>query len=94
VQEIAALGRCSAKTCRRAIDAGRLVAFKTAGRLLIREEDARAWIESRPVHPDRLPLPARPRAVKRSRSAAKGSFADLMRIDSAVGGRQTRRPLS
>ncbi len=94
VREVAALARCAQKTCRRAIDAGRLAAFKPAGRLLIRAEDARAWIE-RPVHPDRLMLPARPRAVKRPQSAAaKGSFADLMRIDAAVGGRQTRRPLS
>lgn len=47
VQEAAELARCEHKTIRRAIHAGLLPASKPAGRLLIRADHARAWIEGR-----------------------------------------------
>jgi excisionase family DNA binding protein len=48
VNEAAEAARCHHNTIRRAIDAGHLVAFRPAGRILIREEDLRAWIERAP----------------------------------------------
>jgi excisionase family DNA binding protein len=49
VQEVAELARCGHKAVRRAITLGQLEAFRTAERILVREPDARAWIEARPV---------------------------------------------
>ncbi|MGZ4307634.1 MAG: helix-turn-helix domain-containing protein [Solirubrobacteraceae bacterium] len=49
VPEVAELARCEHKAVRRAIASGRLIAFRPAHKLLVRELDARAWIESRPV---------------------------------------------
>jgi len=53
VDEVAELARCHHNTVRRAIDRGRLTAFRPAGRILVREPDARTWIEGgpRPVAP-------------------------------------------
>lgn len=51
VLEVAGVARCEHKTVRRAIWSGELRAFRPAGRLLIREGDARAWIEGREVEP-------------------------------------------
>jgi excisionase family DNA binding protein len=48
VEEVADLARCHHNTVRRAIDRGRLTAFRPAGRILVREADARAWIEREP----------------------------------------------
>ena len=45
VREVAAIARCEHKSVRRAISAGRLQAFRPANKLLIREDDAAAWIE-------------------------------------------------
>ena len=49
VPEVAELARCEHKAVRRAIASGLLIAFRPAHKLLVRELDARAWIESRPV---------------------------------------------
>jgi excisionase family DNA binding protein len=48
VEEVADLARCHHNTVRRAIDRGRIMAFRPAGRILVREADARAWIEGEP----------------------------------------------
>ena len=55
VEEVAELARCHHNTVRRAIDRGRITAFRPAGRILVREPDARAWIEGEPspVAPDK-----------------------------------------
>jgi len=45
VQEVAEVARCEHKAVRAAIRSGLLRAFRPAGRLLIRPDDARAWIE-------------------------------------------------
>ena len=47
VQEVAELARCEHKAVRRAIRQGTLRAFRPTKRLLIREDDATAWIEGR-----------------------------------------------
>jgi excisionase family DNA binding protein len=49
VREVATIARCEHKSVRRAIAAGRLRAFQPTNKLLIREDDACAWIEGRPV---------------------------------------------
>jgi excisionase family DNA binding protein len=49
VREVAAMARCEHKSVRRAITAGRLQAFRPTNKLLIREEDAEAWIDERPA---------------------------------------------
>lgn len=87
VQEVAELARCEHKAVRRAIRQGALRAFQPAKRLLIREDDARAWIESRlvagmPTPSPRLPSP-RPGSTARQRT---GSVAALREIErKAVG---------
>jgi excisionase family DNA binding protein len=48
VEEVAELARCHHNTVRRAIDRRRIVTFRPAGRILVRETDARAWIEGQP----------------------------------------------
>ena len=63
VKEVAALARCEHKAVRRAIHLGHLQAFQPANKLLVREDDAHAWIQSRPLRiepPDqRSPRPRR-----------------------------------
>jgi excisionase family DNA binding protein len=48
VEEVAELARCHHNTVRRAIDRRRIPTFRPAGRILVREADARAWIEGEP----------------------------------------------
>jgi excisionase family DNA binding protein len=87
VVEVAELARCEHKAVRRAIRQGALRAFQPAKRLLIREEDARAWIESRVVAatPPSSPRPASARASSTSRHGP-GSVAALREIErKAVG---------
>jgi excisionase family DNA binding protein len=48
VEEVAKRARCHHNTVRRAIDRRRGTAFRPAGRILVREADARAWIEGEP----------------------------------------------
>jgi excisionase family DNA binding protein len=84
VREVAAMARCEHKSVRRAIAAGRLHAFQPTNRLLIREDDARAWIEGRPVATTIVPAgpgraPGRPRRTPRSQG--RGSVADLREIE-------------
>ncbi len=75
VREVAVLARCEHKSVRRAIVAGRLRAFQPTNKLLIREDDAYAWIEGRPVSlrvlrsswPARRESAAPPAAVQRPR---------------------------
>jgi excisionase family DNA binding protein len=84
VREVADLARCEHKAVRRAISSGQLLAFRVAGRLLVREADARAWIEARPVT-GRVDEPVRTRlASKLSRPTRRplpGSVADLRTIE-------------
>jgi excisionase family DNA binding protein len=84
VHEVAAMARCEHKSVRRAIASGRLRAFRPTTRLLIRDDDARAWIEARPVAttvlaPSRRRAPSRPRRTPQSQS--HGSVADLREIE-------------
>jgi excisionase family DNA binding protein len=83
VREVAELARCEHKAVRRAIAGGRLRAFQPANRLLIRDEDARAWIEGHlavePAEP-----PKRRRQTARPAPAAHGSVADLKAIERQV----------
>lgn len=84
VREVAAMARCEHKSVRRAIVAGRLRAFRPANKLLIREDDAYAWIEERPAHtsashPGLQRAPSRPRRTLASQRP--GSVADLREIE-------------
>ncbi|HEY4895672.1 MAG TPA: helix-turn-helix domain-containing protein [Solirubrobacteraceae bacterium] len=84
VREVAALARCEHKSVRRAIVAGRLRAFQPTNKLLIREDDAYAWIEDRPVSP-RVPPSAGSHGQSRPRrpqqSNRPGSVSDLREIE-------------
>lgn len=76
IPEAMELARCSEKTIRRAFGSGALRAFRPTNRVLFREEDVRAWIESRSA----IPEPPAPRRTRRSRSKP-GSVAELKAID-------------
>jgi excisionase family DNA binding protein len=78
VQEVAALARCEHKAVRRAIAGGHLPAFQPAKKLLIREDDARAWIEGRPAH---VAAPAPQPGRRRHRPSGPGSVAKLREIE-------------
>jgi hypothetical protein len=78
VVEVAVLARCEHKRVRRAIAGGQLVAFQPAGKLLVREEDARAWIERHPVQATRLKEP-RP-AQSRRRAVPKAGPGDVAKL--------------
>ena len=87
VPEVADLARCEHKAVRRAIASGLLVAFRPAHKLLVRELDALAWIESRPVEvaaaaPEHARRPGRQRSRPRP-----GSVDDLLRIEREATGR-------
>jgi excisionase family DNA binding protein len=84
VREVAAMARCEHKSVRRAIAAGRLRAFQPTNKLLIREDDAYAWIESRPVSltgsiPNLRSTPSRQRPMVGSQRP--GSVDDLREIE-------------
>ena len=72
------LARCEHKRVRRAIADGQFVAFRPAGKLLVRQEDARAWIERHPVDATRLKEP-RP-AQSRRRATPKASAGDVAKL--------------
>ena len=78
VPEVADLARCEHKAVRRAIATGQLVAFQPAQKLLVREADARAWIESRPVPRRVLQVEHTRRPGRRPRP---GSVADLREME-------------
>jgi hypothetical protein len=83
VREVADLARCEHKAVRRAIASGRLLAFRVAARLLVRETDARSWIEARPVTTsENAPIRTRlsPKVPRSSRRPVRGSVADLSAI--------------
>lgn len=85
IPEVARLARCEHKSVRRAIKAGRLAAFRGEKRWVIAEEDAHAWIRSRPVPTDRAVRavdPGESRATKRRRAAEPpGSVAALQAME-------------
>lgn len=85
VQEVAELARCEHKAVRRAISQGRLTAFRPAHKILVREEDARAWIEGQCVsgqaaRTSRLS----PRRQANHVADRPGSVADLKAIRESV----------
>ena len=67
VQEVAELARCEHRSVRRAINAGRLRAFRPTRKILVREDDARSWIESRRA----VGLAARPQRRRPARPQAR-----------------------
>jgi len=73
VEEAAHLARCNPKTIRRAFTSGALRAFKPTSRVLLREEDVRAWIEG---HTATTPYEHRG-GPSRPRRPAPGSVASL-----------------
>jgi len=85
VPEVADLARCEHKAVRRAIATGQLVAFQPAQKLLVREADARAWIESRPV-PARVQLVEHARRPGRRPRPRPGSVADLREMEREARG--------
>lgn len=83
VEEVAALARCEHKAIRNAIHSDALPAFRTAERILVREADAIAWIESRPA---RQPAPAQRRRRAKQRRQAPESVAALRAIEQELSG--------
>ncbi len=84
IAEVAQTARCEHKAVRRAISTGLLTAFHVAGRLLIRETDALAWIEARPAatatsEPRRLRSATK--QTRSNRHPVAGSAADLRAIE-------------
>lgn len=80
------MARCEHKSVRRAITAGRLQAFRPTNKLLIREEDAEAWIEGRPAitsSPGK-PSPGSGALRPTMRSQRAGSVAELREIERKV----------
>lgn len=75
VDDVAQIAKLSAKTVRRAIDRGELVAHKVCGRWRIRESDFEAWIERGRFVAARETSPKTP-----ANCDARGSIAALRRI--------------
>lgn len=78
------MARCEHKSVRRAIAAGRLRVFQPTNKLLIREDDAYAWIEGRPFSltgsaPNLRASASRGRPTLGSQRP--GSVADLREIE-------------
>jgi excisionase family DNA binding protein len=87
VREVATMARCEHKSVRRAIAAGRLPALQPANKLLIREDDAYAWIEGRPATTTDSALNIRSTLSRRGPAPASqrpGSVADLREIERKV----------
>jgi len=76
VPEVAQFARCEQKAVRKAVHDGVLSAFAPARKILIREEDARAWVESRPARASASSRSAKPRR----RQQGPGSVAALREI--------------
>jgi len=77
------MARCEHKSVRRAIAQGRLVAFQPTNKLLIREGDAEAWIESKRAVTTGAEMTAkggRPR-LRAKASHGPGSVAELREIE-------------
>jgi excisionase family DNA binding protein len=78
VAEAAVLARRHPQTIRRAFEAGKLAAYRPGGgrgRVLLREDDVRAWLESQPAAQPERPSPSR------SRSSATDSVAALREME-------------
>jgi excisionase family DNA binding protein len=87
VQEVAQLARCEHKAVRRAIRQRALRAFRPAKRLVIREDDTTALIESRVVVVTPTPTPSLPSARARSTSRPRvGSVAALREMEREAAG--------
>ena len=82
VEEAAEIARCHPVTIRRAFESGRLRAFRPAQRVLIREDDLRAYIESKAAVPEPHERPTRP---GRSRRPRPGSVASLRALEREAG---------
>jgi hypothetical protein len=85
--EVATMARCEHKSVRRAIAAGRLRAFQPTNKLLIREDDAYAWIEGRPAATTDFISSLRSTPNRRRPtpgSQRPGSVADLREIERKV----------
>lgn len=81
------MARCEHKSVRRAISQGRLPAFRPANKLLIREDDAEAWIECRPAvaSSDSATRSSRRGALRVAKgSHGPGSVAELREIERKV----------
>lgn len=83
IQEVAELARCEHRSVRRAVNSGRLRAFRPTRRILVREDDARSWIESRRA----VGIAARPerRAARSTAGPGVGSVARLQAIEGRPG---------
>lgn len=79
VPEVARFARCGHNAVRDAIASGELRAFMPKHKLLVREEDARAWVESRPARAIERQEP-RPRPPRR-RQAGTSSVARLRELE-------------
>jgi excisionase family DNA binding protein len=84
VREVAAMARCEHKSVRRAIGQGRLPAFRPANKLLIREDDAEAWIEGRPAFASSTRSSRRGALRAAKGSQGPGSVAELREIERKV----------
>jgi excisionase family DNA binding protein len=83
VREVATMARCEHKSVRRAITAGTLRAFQPTNKLLIREDDAHAWIESRPAAAGSTPN-LRATLGRRRPTPRAGSVVELREIERKV----------
>ena len=77
VADVASQLGLSIKTVRRAIEDGRLRAFKPCGRLLIAPADVRAWLEASQVEP-RVTPGARERSRPRSTTTQTRGLRELL----------------
>lgn len=77
VEEAADLARCHPATIRRAFGAGALRAFRPAHRVLLREDDVRAWVEGKAAVEEERPRPGR----GRQRRQKPGSVLELRQLE-------------
>lgn len=70
VEEAARLARCNPKTVRRAFESGSLRAFRPARRVLLRDDDVRAWVEARAAAEPERSRPVRARRARRAEPTA------------------------
>jgi excisionase family DNA binding protein len=92
VKEVVELARCEHKAVRRAIHLGYLQAFRPTNKLLIRESDAHAWIQSRSRRT--VPTAARPAQLRRGGQSPARLFLEASDYSGVVvsegGDRVTR----
>lgn len=78
--QAAELAHCHPKTIHRAVLRGHLPAFRPLHRILLREQDVRAWIESRPIT-QASPRPRSPGQRRGRPAPSPGSPAELRALD-------------